>query len=58
MDYSVITCNEATGSYEEDTEVQLYYETNLNEKKATCKTQTFYNLLRFFLNCYNIIYRC
>ena len=48
MDYLVITCNEAIGSYEEDTEAQLYYETILNEKKATCKTQNFYNLLRFF----------
>ena len=33
-------------------------ETNFNEKTITCKTQSFYVLLAFFINYYSIIYSC
>ena len=41
MDNSVIMCDEVIESYDE--------ETNLNEKKATCKRKNFYILLAFLL---------
>ena len=46
MDDSVITCNEITQSYDEETK---NIPKNFNEKKATCKTQNFNILLAFFL---------
>ena len=33
-------------------------ETNFNEKTITCKTQSFYILLAFFISYYSIIYSC
>ena len=41
MDDSVITCNRIIKSYDE--------ETNLSEKKTTCKTQSFHILPTFLL---------
>ena len=41
MDDSAITCDEIIESFDE--------EINFNEKKATCKTQSFYTLLAFLL---------
>ena len=41
MDHSAIKCHEIIESYNE--------ETNFNEKKATCKRQSFYMLLTFLL---------
>ena len=49
MDDSAIMCDEFTESYDEDVEAKWYDETNFNEKKATCHTQNFYNLLVFLL---------
>ena len=54
MDDSAITCDKIIESYEEGAKVNLYDETNFNEKKATCKTQHFYILLAFFINYYSI----
>ena len=47
MDDSEIICDDVKESYSEDGEAKSYDETktivtNLNEKKATCKTQNFY----------------
>ena len=39
MDDSAIICNEIIESYDEDIKTIA---TNLNEKKATCKTRNFY----------------
>ena len=54
MDDSAITCDEIREPYEEDAEAKLYDETktirtNFNERKTTCKTQSFYILLAFSL---------
>ena len=46
MDDLAITCDEIIESYEKETKT---ISTNLNEKKATCKTQNFYILLLLFL---------
>ena len=46
MDDSTIMCDEVVGSYDEETKT---IPTNLDEKKATCKTQNFYILLAFLL---------
>ena len=65
MDDSVIMCDEAIESYDEETKT---IPTNFNEKKATCKLQNFYMLLAFLLTtitllitvsiyCYLIKYR-
>ena len=47
-------CDEAIESYDEDGKVKSYGETktistNSNEKKITCKRQSFYVLLAFLL---------
>ena len=55
MDNSAIICDEVIESYDEETKT---IPTNFNEKKATCKTQNFYILLVFFINCYSIIDSC
>ena len=49
MDDSAITCDEVKESYDEETET---IPTNLNEKKAICKTQNVYILLAIFINYY------
>ena len=65
MDDSAIMCNEVIESYEEETKI---IPTNFNEKKATCRTQSFNILLAFLLigialliavtiNCYLIKHR-
>ena len=41
MDNSAIMCDEVIESYDENAEAKSYNETNLNKKKATCKTQNF-----------------
>ena len=46
MNDSVITCDEVTESYNEEVKT---IPTNLNEKKVTCKTQSFYILLVLLL---------
>ena len=46
MDDSAITCDEIIESYDDEIKT---VPTNLNEKKATCKTQSFYILLAFLL---------
>ena len=48
MDDSEIICDDVKESYSEDGEAKSYDETktiatNLNEKKANCKTQNFYD---------------
>ena len=48
MDDLAITCDEAIESYEEDAEATSYDKTNFNEKKATCKTQSFYIFWHFY----------
>ena len=68
MDDLAITCDEAIESYEEDAEATSYDKTNFNEKKATCKTQSFYIFFAFLsitiallialsIYCYLIKYR-
>ena len=59
MDDLAITCDKIIESYDEDVVVdgeaksnnkgKSYNETNFNQKKATCKTQNFYVLLKFLL---------
>ena len=44
MDDSAITCDEIIASYDEETKTIPKY---FNEKKATCKMQSFYILLVF-----------
>ena len=46
MDDSVIICDEVIKSYDEEIKA---IPTNFNEKKVTCKTQSFYILLVFLL---------
>ena len=46
MDDSIIICNEATKSYEEEINT---IPTNFNEKKVTCETRNFYILVAFLL---------
>ena len=46
MDDSVIMCDGIIESYKEETKI---ISTNVNEKKATYKTQSFYILLAFLL---------
>ena len=46
MEYSEITCAEIIDSYEEEIKT---ISTNFNEKKATCKMQSFYIFLPFLL---------
>ena len=46
MDHSAITFDEVVESYDEKTKTIL---TNINEKKATCKMQSFYVLVAFLL---------
>ena len=46
MNDSVITCDEVIESYDEEIKT---IPTNVNEKKATFKTQNFYILLAFSL---------
>ena len=46
MDDSAIMCDEIIESLDEEIKT---VQTNFNEKKATCKTQTFYILLAFLL---------
>ena len=46
MDDSMITCDEVIKSYDEKIKT---IPTNFNEKKVTCKTQSFYILLAFLL---------
>ena len=48
MDDSAIICEEVIDADTND-EANSYYKTNFNKKKATCKTQNFYNLLAFLL---------
>ena len=48
MDDLAITCDEAIEAYEEDAEATSYDKTNFNEKKATCKMQSFYIFLHFY----------
>ena len=55
MDDSMIICDEVKES--NDKEIKAI-PTNFNEKKATCKTQSFYILLAFFLNYFIIIVSC
>ena len=51
----MIQCDEVKES--NDKEIKAI-PTNFNEKKATCKTQSFYILLAFFLNYFIIIDSC
>ena len=46
MNDSIITSDEVIKSYEKEIKT---IPTNFNEKKLTCKTQIFYNLLAFLL---------
>ena len=46
MDDSTIICDEVRESYNEKTKTNP---SNFNEKKVTCKTQSFYILLAFLL---------
>ena len=49
MDDQVIMCDEVIESYDEDAEATSYNEIDFNEKKATCKMQSFYISLAFLL---------
>ena len=46
MDDSTIICDEVIESYNEEIKI---IPTNFNEKKVTCKTQSFYILLIFLI---------
>ena len=54
IDDSTIMCDEVKELYNKDVEAKLYHETNLNEKKATCKMQNIY----IFINSHSIIDSC
>ena len=54
-DDSVITCAEVIKSYDEEIKTSP---TNFDEKNITCKTQSFYILLTFYISRYYIIDSC
>ena len=54
-DDSVITCDEVIKSYDEKIKT---IPTNFDEKNITCKTQSFYILLTFYISRYYIIDSC
>ena len=54
-DDSVITCDEVIKSYDEEIKTS---QTNFDEKDITCKTQSFYILLTFYISRYYIIDSC
>ena len=54
-DDSVITCDEVIKSYDEEIKTSP---TNFDEKNITCKTQSFYILLTFYISRYYIIDSC
>ena len=54
-DDSVITCDEVIKSYDEEIKT---IPTNFDEKNITCKTQSFYILLTFYISRYYIIDSC
>ena len=54
-DDSVITCTEVIKSYDEEIKASP---TNFDEKNITCKTQSFYILLTFYISRYYIIDSC
>ena len=63
MDDSAIICDEVIESYNEDAEAKSLDETkaiptNLNEKKATSKTQKFLQFTCIFIDYYIIIDSC
>ena len=52
MDDSTIICDDVTESYGEEIKT---IPKNFKEKKATCKTQSFYILLVFLLTLYRVM---
>ena len=54
-DDSVIACDEVIKSYDEEIKTSP---TNFDEKNITCKTQSFYILLIFYISRYYIIDSC
>ena len=65
MNYSTVICDEVTESFDKKI---ITIPSNLNEKKVTCKPQSFYILLAFLLitivlliavsiNCYMMKYQ-